>query len=231
MRSQERRIGIATFTVALWASIPWLFHHPAEAAEIDGEPVIEVITVKENPSLESGVLVVRFTGRIAPPLAEKLEKIASEIIPDYHAIIIDMDSAGGELAYTERVAEILRRMRDEVDLKTYVRHGAHCLSACVLLFAEGEERMAGSSSSWLFHGVCHAFQDQPSPVATQRFLDLLLEAGVSEEFICGFAEKGYFNEPGGHWMSGYELFHLHDANIITRMVPSRQPSGPVGGSK
>lgn len=231
MRNQQRRTAIATFSVALWASVLWSSPQLAGAAEIDGEPVIQVITNTENPSLESGVLVLKFTGRISPPLAERLDGVRTELIQNHHTFILDMDSAGGELAYTEKVAKILRQIRGEVALKTYVRHGARCLSACVLLFAEGEERVAGSSSAWLFHGVCHAFQDRPAPLATQRFLDMLLEAGVSEEFICGFVEKGYFNEPGGYWMSGYELFHVHDANIITRMIPSWQPHGHARGAK
>ena len=93
----------------------------------------------------------------------------------------------------------------------------------MLVFAEGDTRVAGNSSVWLFHGVWEPMRDWRSPMRTQQFVDMLKDAGISEEFLCDLVAEGYLTKPGEYWMSGYELFHNPRANLIHRLLPAWDP--------
>jgi hypothetical protein len=159
-------------------------------------------------------------------MVNELERLRGEI-KRYDTIILDLDSAGGLLSYTEEVLAVLQSIRLSVQLNTYVRHGSECLSACVLVFLQGEERIAGGASAWLFHGVCHAFTEVPTPKQTERFIALMAAAGVSESFLSTLIDNGYLSRPGEYWLSGYELYHIHNAGIITSLLDPWRPRSPA----
>lgn len=214
----------ARFIAALVLTLSWLLAAPAIALAAKVPPTsVTVLTRKENASIAADTLVVRIRGPILPPVTRRFNEAMASSIPDPKTVIVDIDSDGGTLDEAERLAAALHALRDRYDLKTFVRHGGHCLSACVLVFLEGEERIAGSASSWLFHGVCHRYRDRPSPKETQRFIDLMMRSGINKDFVCRMIEKGYFTDPGDFWASGYELFHVYDSNIITQMIEPWQP--------
>ncbi len=208
--------------VLLLIGIDWARAYGA-AAEC-GQTEIRVITANENPSLDAGTLVILVLGPIAPPMMEELDRLRDGL-DGYDRLILDLDSPGGELSYAERVATFLQSIRGEVDLTTYVRHGSRCLSSCVLAFVQGETRIAGGSSSWLFHGVCRAFADLPLPRETEYFLSLLADAGVSKVFLSLL--KRYIGGPGEFWVSGYELYHVYQTGIITNLLDPLRPLSPL----
>jgi hypothetical protein len=189
-----------------------------------GGTSIELLTAKENPSLGAGTLVVIARGPIAPPLLEELNRLDDEIRA-HERLILDLDSPGGELSYAESVAASLQSIRADVDLTTYVRNGSRCLSSCVLAFLQGEERIAGGASAWLFHGVCHAFADLPLPRETKRFVSLMAGAGVSQEFLSLL--ESHITAPGEFWVSGYELYNVYRAGIITELLDPWRPMNPI----
>lgn len=190
----------------------------------EARPHVEIVTARENVSLPPDTLVLLVTGPIVAPMRELIAEALAVREGTYDVLIVDLNSDGGELGHAEHVASLLNAQRDRTDLKTYVRNGSRCLSACILAFMEGEERIAGSASTWLFHGVCPPFHDRPSLLQTQRFIDLLQQAGVSEPFVCELVDQGYFTQPGDFWASGYELFHVYDAKIITRLIEQWRPA-------
>jgi hypothetical protein len=140
---------------------------------------------------------------------------------------LDLDSNGGELVHTERVITILKGIRGEAMLETLVRQNHRCLSACVLVYLQGAERTAGSATIWMFHGPHRLHTNVPSPVSTLRYVDLLRQGGVSEPFLSFLVEQNRLNSPGGYWMTGHELFQMHHANIITRLLEPWQPEIPA----
>jgi hypothetical protein len=172
-------------------------------------------------------VVVRYRGPIAYPMAENLEEIGKELRTVYRTVVLDLDSEGGTLAHAALVIQVLRRLRAQMALHTVVQQGRSCLSACIPIFMQGSERKAGGASVWMFHGACGAYSNVPTATATNRYLQLLSEAGVAEAFLCRLRELGAFSEPGGYWMSGYELFHDRDAGVITELLPAWQPEQPV----
>ena len=121
----------------------------------------------------------------------------------------------------QSVAASLQSIRADVDLTTYVRNGSRCLSSCVLAFLQGDERIAGGASAWLFHGVCHAFANLPLPRETKRFVSLMAGARVSQEFLSLL--ESHITAPGEFWVSGYELYNVYRAGIITELLDPWRP--------
>jgi hypothetical protein len=188
---------------------------------------LEVMTAKENPSIAADTVVLRVTGRIEPPIAAELAALAPDLVRRYRRVLIDLDSPGGSLTETESLVAIIAGIREKVRVDTLVRHGALCASACIALFVQGADRAAGGASVWLLHGACDdAGEPIPSLTLTQRYLDILRAAGVSERFLCDLVWEGYITTPGELWLSGYELFHVYKANVITRLLESWRPEAP-----
>lgn len=184
---------------------------------------VEIFTRMDNDSIDERTMVMRITGAIFPPMAREIEQAWASRPGSIARMLIDIESPGGELGETERIVEVIRAIRAQGKVDSLVRHGALCASACVAIYAQGEERAAGGSSVWLFHGACHRGSNVPSIALTGRFLDLLAEAGVSSDFIRTLTERGYVTNAGKLWLSGYELHHVFEANIITRLLDPWRP--------
>ena len=215
------RVGVAT--ALLFAGADGAGAEHASSPDC-GETSIRFLTARENASLDERTLVIVARGPIAPPMVEELERRRGEV-GTYGRVILDLDSPGGQLSYAERLVAFLQSIRGEVELATYVRHGSRCLSSCVLAFVQGEERIAGGASAWLFHGVCHAFAELPLPRETERFIALLAKAEVSKTFLALLESR--IGMPGEFWASGYELHRVYEANIITRLIDPWRPLSPV----
>lgn len=185
-----------------------------------------VLTAADNTTIPAELMVVRLTGDITTGAAAELSRAWSSRDAGIARLLLDLDSVGGELAETERIIALVQDLRQAARVDTLVRHGATCASACVAIFAQGERRSAGGASAWVFHGVCPAGSSLPSFAATCRGLDLLRAAGVSEDFLQMLLHGGFLTRPGALWLSGYELHHIHEAGLITRLLDSWQPDHP-----
>ncbi|MCB1486496.1 MAG: hypothetical protein KDJ88_03445 [Bauldia sp.] len=188
---------------------------------------IEALTRADNPTIRPDTLVIRLVGRIDVATATEIATAWSERPDGISRLLLDIESPGGSLAATEDVIRALAAIREQARIDTLVRHGAMCASACVAVFMQGEDRAAGGASVWMFHGVCYADSNIPSLAQTGRFLDLLREAGASEAFLCRLEEEGFVTTAGKLWISGYELFHLYKANVITRLLEPWRRESPT----
>jgi len=187
-----------------------------------------MLTSAGNPTIAADTVVLRLTGKIEPPMARELAAMWPDRAPQHRRLLIDLDSPGGSLAETEALVSAIAGIRAEGRVDTLVRHGALCASACVAIFVQGEDRAAGGASVWLFHGACRdPGSNVPSIALTERYLDILREAGVTESFLCTLAGEGYVTTPGKFWLSGYELYHVHNANVITRLLDPWRPETPT----
>lgn len=184
-------------------------------------------TQQDNSSLARDAIVVRYEGEIAFPMASNLAEIWQAARPQFRTLHFELDSSGGLLPEAEKAVATLQQIRRTARLETIVRQGDRCLSACVLLFAQGETRSAGGASVWMFHGACSAFSNVPAAEPTHRYVEILREAGVSPEFLCLLSERGYLSSSGKLWASGYELHHVYKSNVITRLLDGWQPEAPV----
>lgn len=68
-------------------------------------------------------------------------------------ITLSLDSGGGNIASARRFVQSLRRVGNNplVTIRTEVRSGAMCDSACTIMFAGGEHRIAYSGTTFGFH--------------------------------------------------------------------------------
>ena len=173
------------------------------------------------------MVVFRLTGIIEAPMAQDLLSAWSGLRSKYGHVLFDLDSPGGSMEETEKILAGIADIRPVAQVDTLVQRGAKCASACVAIFVQGHDRAAAGASIWMFHGVCRAWSNEPSPSETGRFLDILRRAGVSETFLCHLVDEGYVTSPGKLWISGYELFHVYQSNVITRLLDPWRPEPPL----
>jgi hypothetical protein len=192
----------------------------ADASERIG---MEILTAVEDERIAPGTVVVRYSGVIVFPLAENLAEAWREQHGKARRLILELNSRGGELKHAKKVIAVLKDIRAAAELKTVVRAGAICASACIPVFMQGAERQASGASAWMFHGACPAYGNIPAARPTDDYVGLLQAAGVATEFLCLLQQSGYLEKPGEFWLSGYELVHVYNANVITRLIAPWQP--------
>lgn len=199
---------------------------PAPAAET-GFPGLQIFTHDDQDGIAKDTVGLRFTGQITAGLAGALEKALFDgARPLFARVILELDSEGGELGATEHAVTVLKKARSLTTLTTRVMDGKICASGCIALFMTGQVRKASTASMWVFHGACKSGTNVPSPVATSRYIALLESLGVKTDFTCKLAKEGYLTSPGAFILSGYELFHNHDAGVITALYPNWRPEQP-----
>jgi hypothetical protein len=184
-------------------------------------------TTADDNAIATDTVIVFYEGEIVSPMAENLAEIGKRVIGRFKYIVLDLNSPGGQLDHTAKAVTVLREWRRDATLRTRVRHGQRCLSACVIVFMQGVERIAGGASAWLFHGPCPRYTNIPSPRGTERYIAMLQEAGVGEGLLCELISGQYLSQPGKFWLSGFELFHRKGAGVITELLHAWQPEAPV----
>ena len=221
--------GACLFTLLfLFACLEHGLAGRASAAET-GFPGLEIFTDQDLDSIGKGAAGLRFSGQIAPGLAEALERtLLDEGKPRYDRLMLELDSEGGELDATEKAVAVLQKVSGVAKLSTRVMDGKVCASGCIALFMTGKARKASTASMWVFHGACGPHTNVPSIAATSRYLSLLESLGVKPEFTCGLVQEGYVTSPGAFILSGYELFHNYDFGIITELLLNWRPEEPDG---
>lgn len=181
----------------------------------------------EGAGLAAGHLRLTYSGPIIAPFAEQLAALWQAEGEAYSQVELEIDSSGGSLSHAVKVIAVLREIRRTARLVTVVTPGSMCASACVPVYMQGEVRRASTATGWMFHGACGSYTNVPSPVPTRLYASLLAEAGLDAGFLCELEDKGYLSKPGAYWVSGYELYHLHAAGVITEISGGWQPAEPV----
>lgn len=108
----------------------------------DGEPLVnlEYFSVLDamSPCRDSGVLRVRYQGRIASDFTELMTRV-SEMAKrmEIKTRILDIDSAGGQVENAIEAGDAIGASGWTI----WVREGSVCHSACVLILASGDTRM------------------------------------------------------------------------------------------
>lgn len=184
-------------------------------------------THKQDPALAADEIYILYSGPVAFPLAENLQEIWQQVKDSITRVTLEIESMGGEVGVARKVVSLLREIRSTATLITRVEAGKTCASACLLIYMQGMERQASGASSFMFHGVCPFFTNIPNQKATEQFIEMLTEAGVSGNFLSYLSSCGYLTKPGAFWISGYELFHVAEANVITELLPSWNPALPT----
>lgn len=208
-----------------WENVPW----PVEAqwTEPPKPAGLEVFTTDQLRWMATDAVGLRYTGPLAPPLARELRKLLLSEPQQFNHVVLELDSSGGELSYVKELVTVLQEVRGRMELTTRVMEGALCASGCVPLFMQGEKRKASGASLWVFHGARSAFTNIPDPEATGDYLALLSASGLDPAFRTFLETDNRVYKPGSLILSGYELFHLHQAGIITELLPSWRDEHPA----
>ena len=108
----------------------------------DGKPFADLgfLTVLDamEPCKDAKVVRLRYRGRIAGDFTTMVERVAN--MSERMGIsqrILDIDSSGGQVEDAIRAGDAMA----DADWTIWVREGAVCHSACVLLLAGGDERL------------------------------------------------------------------------------------------
>ena len=90
------------------------------------------------PCKDAGVLRLRYRGRIAGDFTSLIERVANmSVRMGIKQRILDIDSSGGQVEDAIRAGDIIA----DGNWTIWVREGAVCHSACVLLLAGGDDRV------------------------------------------------------------------------------------------
>lgn len=165
---------------------------------------------------------IYFSGMIRPPFAEQLKRIISSH-SNNKSYLLQLDSVGGSIYETKEAIEILKQL---TDLTTIVQNGAECSSNCVPLFVQGQKRLAGEVSSFMFHGIAiYAVTNIPDEALTNEMISFYKEAGINMDFIDELKKKGVYSTPGMYWMTGKELFENHSL-FVTKLIERHYHANP-----
>ena len=203
---------------------------PFDIREMAG---FEVLTTEDGAVDARDMVVIRYRGPVAFPMAQNLRRIWSEIsrVPRFRTVVVRLDSPGGLQSHGAEVIDILREIRESRELVTLVAEGDLCASMCVPLFIQGSSRIASPASAWMFHGAARFMSNVPHLPMTQRYVEHFIEREVGVAFVQSLLRENYLTLPGEYWLSGSELAAVSD--IITRLVPNWKPAvaeyGPAGG--
>lgn len=188
---------------------------------------LEVFTRETLHWMAEDGVGLRYTGPLSGALAGELRALLLTSPQRFDHVLLELDSDGGNLAHVQEIVAVLQEVRARMQLTTRVTEGSLCASGCIALFMQGQTRKASGSSIWVFHGARGAFTNIPDPAATDEYLSLLSAGGMTESFRAMLQADDRIYRPGSFILSGYELFAVHDAGIITDLLPVWRAEQPV----
>lgn len=102
---------------------------------------------------ERDAVVLYWQGDISVPMAKRFSETFEEWRDKTNRFVIDLNSPGGFLREGGNVIEIIDSLKRTHDVDTRVTAHKYCLSMCVPIFLQGENRIADKSSNWMFHQI------------------------------------------------------------------------------
>ena len=169
---------------------------------------------------EGDVTAIAITGAILPPLADDLAVLLSSVPVD-RKVILDLDSAGGEMDEGNKVIALIKRERERRHIDTLVWYGHLCASMCIPVYLQGEKRHAAALSVWMFHPAHKEHSPFPSTAATAAILNDMVSYGMNREWLEAVDKRDVFSMPGEFWISGADLY-AQGAGVITDLLPAQR---------
>ena len=169
---------------------------------------------------EGDVTAIAITGAILPPMATDLAALL-RAVPHDRKVILDLDSAGGEMDEGKKVIALIMRERKRRHVDTLVWYGHLCASMCIPIYLQGEKRHAAALSVWMFHPAHKAHSPFPSVAATAAILNDMVSYGMNWEWLEALDKRDVFSTPGEFWISGADLY-AQGAGVITDLLPAQR---------
>jgi hypothetical protein len=171
-----------------------------------------------RPMAEAPMSAIAISGIITQGTADRvLDELESLQSP---VVTIRLDSPGGDVAAALQIHDRLKQ-GDRL-VVTSVVNEAQCMSSCTLIFAAGDQRLAGPRSRFRFHAPLYVGR-LPLPGPVVDLIEAMTRRGIANTYAeasPGFAR--YLAEPGvlalhsrkGVALSGEELA-VRGANFVT----------------
>lgn len=188
-----------------------LFFIPAVQASVFYQD--DNFSLKTTKHSEKTIILLK--GLIRAPLSEEFQKLIKEVNPK-NEIELRLDSVGGSIYETKKLIDILDELKNnDMKLTTRVDQGSMCASSCVPLFVQGQKRLAGNASSFMFHGVAlYAVTNIPGEKDTKIMIDTYLKAGISKKWIQKHIDMQVWSSANETWYNGKELLE-DNSNFVT----------------
>lgn len=174
---------------------------------------------------DPSTVIFTWHGPVEHPMAEKVASAFGDWRDTTNRIVLRLDSNGGLVDHGRRVIAVLRYIKRTHRLDTAVESGDHCASMCVPIFLEGEDRMAGGRSHWLFHQVqIHdRFDDkrmqlsdrERAAITAEFFEEHFVPAGVDRAWIAHLQPQ--MANGTDVWLTGRELLQAR-TGIVTNAL-------------
>ena len=157
------------------------------------------------------------------PMATRFREAFYEWQNKTEKFVIDLNSPGGSLYEGGQVIELITEIKKTHTVETHVGPENICLSMCVPIFLQGDERRASAASAWMFHEPRSADFFTGEEVAEPEF---------ERKYVSNrFFQKYFTNSPMAPswreklesewegkdiWRTGQQLT-IENSNIITNL--------------
>ncbi len=173
--------------------------------------------------IEGDVLIMSWRTRVDLPMARRMIEAFDRAKDQVRRVVLDLNSPGGSLYEGREAIRVIDKMKRTHRVDTHVGRNSICLSMCVPIFLQGQERAAAGTSKWMFHEPYHADQFTGGRVkkpkfeqeytARKFFNSYFTKSPMSAEWRRKLEASWKGNEV---WKSGAELVD-EKSNIVTRL--------------
>jgi ATP-dependent protease ClpP protease subunit len=162
---------------------------------------------------EDGTLTIEWSGPIVPGMTDYLRTALDKYRAASHRVVLVLNSAGGQVEEGDRAIHILDELKPTRRLITVVLDGNLCASMCIPIFLQGDNRVAGRTSQWIFHKAAKpgANGKQRLEETLQLFDRYYAPAGVSPDWIKSIVP---IIKRAELWQSGSDLIKANNG-IVT----------------
>ena len=168
--------------------------------------------------------LLAWNSQVELPMARRIEEAFEARKGEVQRFVLVLNSPGGSLHEGGEVIKVLDRIKRSHELQSFVGPGQSCLSMCVPIYLQGQQRLAAPDSRWMFHEPIYVEPHTGEEVKKPKF---------ERDFFARRFFKKYFTnsemDPAWRkrleaewkgkevWKTGRQLYD-EDANIVTKVV-------------
>jgi hypothetical protein len=173
-------------------------------------------------------LSIAWSGPIIPGTADDLRTALDKYGAASHRVVLFLKSAGGRVDEGDRVIHLLDGIKPTHRLITVVLDGSLCASMCIPVFLQGDDRLAGRTSRWIFHEAARQAENEKERRKETLYLfqKYYVPAGVSMQWLkrmMPLVKRAELSESGGDLISAKSGIITYPLEKWTeRLVPPRR---------
>ena len=170
----------------------------------------------------NGIVILAWTGRVDVPMHTLMARAFNERRDKSSRFVLQLNSPGGSLREGRAVIELLQDIRQTHRLDTYVARNHICMSMCVPMFLQGENRIAAPNARFMFHEPKRYHDDGSEAKGFSFEREALSRRFFERYFVDSPMDAGWRNRLEQNWV-GKDVFksarQLVDerSNIVTNL--------------